>query len=159
MPGSAAKLVDRAEALAWRHGSGGSLVFTNGVFDLLHPGHVEYLEAARALGDRLLVAVNTDRSARSLAKGTGRPVAGEWARARVVAGLAAVDRVVLFDEPTPAALIGELRPDLLVKGGDYAYQAMVGAELVEAAGGRVVIVPFIPGFSSSALVERCRAAT
>jgi D-beta-D-heptose 7-phosphate kinase/D-beta-D-heptose 1-phosphate adenosyltransferase len=159
MPGSAAKLVDRAAALAWRRGSGGSLVFTNGVFDLLHPGHVEYLEAARALGDRLLVAVNTDRSARSLAKGSGRPVAGEWARARVVAGLAAVDRVVLFDEPTPAALIGELQPDVLVKGGDYAYQAMVGAELVEAGGGRVVIVPFLAGFSSTALVEQCRAAT
>ena len=159
MDSSARKLVSREEALAWRGESAGALVFTNGVFDLLHPGHVEYLEAARALGDRLLVAVNTDRSARGLGKGAGRPVVGEWARARVVSALAAVDRVVLFDEPTPQALITALRPDVLVKGGDYAYHVMVGAEIVEAAGGRVVIVPLLPGYSSSALVEGCRAAT
>jgi D-beta-D-heptose 7-phosphate kinase/D-beta-D-heptose 1-phosphate adenosyltransferase len=155
---TSSKLLSLEAALAWRR-EAGSLVFTNGVFDLLHPGHVEYLEAARALGDRLLVALNTDRSARGLAKGPGRPVADERARARVVAGLAAVDCVVLFDEPTPQALITALRPDVLVKGGDYAYSAMVGADVVEAAGGRIVIVPFVPGYSTTALVEHCRAAT
>lgn len=159
MPSTAPKLRSREAALAWRRERAGQLVFTNGVFDLLHPGHVEYLEAARALGDHLLVAVNTDRSARSLDKGAGRPVAGELARARVVAGLAAVDCVVLFDEPTPQELITALRPDLLVKGGDYAYSAMIGADLVEAGGGRVVIVPLLPGYSSTALLERCRATT
>ncbi|HEV8600354.1 MAG TPA: D-glycero-beta-D-manno-heptose 1-phosphate adenylyltransferase [Gemmatimonadales bacterium] len=158
MASTSSKLLSLEAALAWRR-EAGSLVFTNGVFDLLHPGHVEYLEAARALGDRLLVALNTDRSARGLAKGPGRPVADERARARVVAGLAAVDCVVLFDEPTPQALITALRPDVLVKGGDYAYSAMVGADVVEAAGGRIVIVPFVPGYSTTALVEHCRAAT
>jgi D-beta-D-heptose 7-phosphate kinase/D-beta-D-heptose 1-phosphate adenosyltransferase len=158
MTSSASKLRELDAALAWRRNAG-CLVFTNGVFDLLHPGHVEYLEAARALGDRLLVAVNTDRSARGLAKGPGRPVADERARARVVAGLAAVDCVVLFDEPTPQVLITALAPDVLVKGGDYAYAAMVGAEQVEAGGGRVVLLPFVPGYSTSALVEHCRAAT
>ena len=158
MASSTAKIVTPDAALRWRREAAGSLVFTNGVFDLLHPGHVEYLEAARALGDHLLVAVNTDRSARGLDKGPGRPIVAEAARARVVAGLAAVDRVVLFDEPTPQALIASLRPEVLVKGGDYAYTAMVGAELVEAAGGRVVILPFLAGYSSTALVERCRGA-
>lgn len=158
MASTASKIVSPETAVAWRR-EAGSLVFTNGVFDLLHPGHVEYLEAARALGDRLLVAVNTDRSARGLAKGPGRPVADQQARSRVVAALAAVDCVVLFDEPTPRALIAALRPDVLVKGGDYAYSAMVGADVVEAAGGRIVIVPFVPGYSTSALVEHCRAAT
>jgi D-beta-D-heptose 7-phosphate kinase/D-beta-D-heptose 1-phosphate adenosyltransferase len=159
MAATADKLVSQVEALVWRQQVAGRLVFTNGVFDLLHPGHVEYLEAARALGDHLLVAVNSDRSARSLEKGPGRPIASELARARVVAGLAAVDRVVLFDEPTPQSLIVTLRPDVLAKGGDYAYHAMVGAETVEAGGGRVVILPLRPGYSTTALVERCRAAT
>lgn len=158
MAATGSKLRSLEAAVAWRR-EAGTLVFTNGVFDLLHPGHVEYLEAARALGDRLLVALNTDRSARGLAKGPGRPVADERARARVVAGLAAVDCVVLFDEPTPQALITALCPDVLVKGGDYAYSAMVGADVVEAAGGRIVIVPFVPGYSTTALVEHCRAAT
>jgi len=158
MASTGSRILSLEAALAWRR-EAGCLVFTNGVFDLLHPGHVEYLEAARALGDHLLVAVNTDRSARGLAKGPGRPIADQTARARVVAGLAAVDCVVLFDEPTPRDLIAALRPDILVKGGDYAYAAMVGADLVEATGGRIVIVPLLTGYSTSALVERCRAAT
>jgi D-beta-D-heptose 7-phosphate kinase/D-beta-D-heptose 1-phosphate adenosyltransferase len=158
MASTSSKILSLPAAVAWRR-EAGSLVFTNGVFDLLHPGHVEYLEAARALGDRLLVAVNTDQSARGLAKGPGRPIADQRARSRVVAALAAVDCVVLFDEPTPQALISALRPAVLVKGGDYAYSAMVGADLVEAAGGRIVIVPFVPGYSTTALVEHCRAAT
>jgi len=159
MPSTAAKVISLDAALAWRNSLPGPLVFTNGVFDLIHPGHVEYLEAARALGRHLLVAVNTDRSARGLAKGSGRPVADERARARVLAGLAAVDAVVLFDAPTPLALITALSPDVLVKGGDYARDAIVGADEVEAKGGRVVVIPFVAGYSTTALVERCRAAT
>ena len=158
MVSTGSKILSLDAALAWRR-EAGCLVFSNGVFDLLHPGHVEYLEAARALGDHLLVAINTDRSARELGKGLGRPVADETARARVVAGLAAVDRVVLFDEPTPRAVIAALRPDVLVKGGDYAYSAMVGADLVESSGGRIVILPLLTGYSTTALVEHCRAAT
>ena len=159
MPETASKLVSLDAAISWRRGLAGPLVFTNGVFDLLHPGHVEYLEAARALGRHLLVAVNSDRSARGLGKGANRPIAEEHARARVVAALAAVDRVVLFDAPTPLALITALRPDVLVKGGDYARDSIVGADVVEAAGGRVVVIPLVEGFSTTALVERCRAAT
>jgi rfaE bifunctional protein nucleotidyltransferase chain/domain len=159
MPSTAPKLVGFDAAVAWRHTLSGPLVFTNGVFDLLHPGHVEYLEAARALGDHLLVGVNSDRSARGLAKGAGRPIAAEHARARVLAALAAVDRVVLFDAATPLALITALRPDILVKGGDYTRETIVGADLVEAAGGRVVTIPLLAGYSTTALVEKSRAAT
>jgi D-beta-D-heptose 7-phosphate kinase/D-beta-D-heptose 1-phosphate adenosyltransferase len=159
MGSSADKVVPLDAAVAWRRALSGRLVFTNGVFDLLHPGHVEYLEQARRLGGHLLVAVNSDRSVRELAKGTGRPIADERARARVVAGLAAVDRVVLFDAPTPLAIISALRPEVLVKGGDYSPETIVGADLVEAAGGRVVTIPLVAGYSTSALVERCRAAS
>lgn len=159
MPSTAGKLLSSDQALAWRRGLSGRLVFTNGVFDLLHPGHVEYLEAARALGDHLIVGVNTDRSARGLAKGPGRPIAGEHARARVLAGLAAVDAVVMFDEPTPLELIRALRPEVLAKGSDYTRDTIVGADLVEAAGGRVVTIPLVAGHSTSALVEKSRAPT
>jgi rfaE bifunctional protein nucleotidyltransferase chain/domain len=134
-------------------------VFTNGVFDLLHPGHVELLEAARREGQCLVVGVNTDASARRLAKGSGRPLADERARARVVAGLAAVDCVVLFDEETPLELICALEPDVLVKGADYPRDRIVGGDWVEARGGRVVRVPVLPGFSTTALVERFRASS
>jgi rfaE bifunctional protein nucleotidyltransferase chain/domain len=157
MRNSSDKILSPDAALAWRRGLSGRLVFTNGVFDLLHPGHVEYLEAARGLGDHLLVAVNSDRSARGLGKGSGRPVAEEQARARVVAALAAVDRVVVFDAPTPIDLIASLRPDVLVKGGDYSRATIVGADLVEAAGGRVVTIPLVSGYSTTALVEKSRA--
>lgn len=159
MGSSADKVVPLDAAVAWRRGLSGRLVFTNGVFDLLHPGHVEYLEQARRLGSHLLVAVNSDRSARELAKGAGRPVADERARARVVAGLGVVDRVVLFDAATPLALISALRPEVLVKGGDYTPETIVGADVVEATGGRVVTIPLVAGYSTSALVERCRAAS
>ena len=154
---SAEKLLTPDAAVTWRKGLAGRLVFTNGVFDLLHPGHVEYLEAARHLGDHLLVAVNSDRSARGLGKGAGRPVAGEQARSRVLAALESVDRVVVFDAPTPLELIARLQPDVLVKGGDYTRDTIVGADLVEAAGGRVVTIPLIPGYSATALVEKSRA--
>jgi D-glycero-beta-D-manno-heptose 1-phosphate adenylyltransferase len=159
MRSSADKVVPLDAAVAWRRGLSGRLVFTNGVFDLLHPGHVEYLEQARRLGGHLLVAVNSDRSARELAKGAGRPIADERARARVLAGLGVVDRVVLFDAPTPLVLISALRPEVLVKGGDYTPETIVGADVVEAFGGRVVTIPLVAGYSTSALVERCRAAS
>ena len=133
------------------------MVFTNGVFDLLHPGHVELLEAARREGSSLVVGVNSDASVRRLGKGTERPVASEGARARVLAGLAAVDCVVLFAEETPLALIQALEPDVLVKGADYSRERIVGADWVEARGGRVVQVPLVAGYSTSALVERSRA--
>jgi rfaE bifunctional protein nucleotidyltransferase chain/domain len=144
------------EAVAWRAEQTGLVVFTNGVFDLVHPGHVELLEAARREGDALVVGVNSDASARRLGKGSNRPINGEGARARVVAGFAAVDCVVLFDADTPLELIGSLAPDVLVKGADYTRDAIVGADLVESRGGRVVRVPLVAGFSTSSLVDRLR---
>ncbi|HEX9893819.1 MAG TPA: D-glycero-beta-D-manno-heptose 1-phosphate adenylyltransferase [Gemmatimonadales bacterium] len=134
-------------------------MFTNGVFDLLHPGHVDYLETARAQGDGLIVGVNSDASARRLGKGTGRPVQSADARARVLAGLEAVDKVVLFDEDTPLALIEAVHPDVLVKGGDYSRSTIVGADFVESYGGTVRVIDLVPGHSSTALVERLRDST
>ena len=133
-------------------------MFTNGVFDLIHPGHVEYLEAARALGTFLIVGVNDDASARRLGKGEDRPVQPASARARVVAGLSAVDRVVLFSEDTPLKLIQALRPDVLVKGGDYTRETIVGAGFVESYGGNVAVIPFVEGWSTTAIVERLRGS-
>lgn len=132
-------------------------MFTNGVFDLLHPGHIALLEAARAAGDALVVGVNTDASVRRLGKGPERPLVAEQERARVLAALAAVDCVVLFDEDTPLALIERLRPDVLVKGADYAREAIVGAVEVEGWGGRVVRVPLVAGKSTTDLVRKLRA--
>lgn len=147
------------EARAWRRAQSGPVVFTNGVFDLLHPGHVALLEAARREGTALVVGVNSDASVRRLGKGPERPVVPEAARARVLAGLAAVDCVVLFDEDTPLALVGALAPDVLVKGADYSRDRIVGADEVERRGGRVVRVPLEPGFSTTSLVERLRASS
>ena len=132
-------------------------MFTNGVFDLLHAGHVALLEAARAEADALVVGVNSDASARRLAKGPERPLVAEGERARLIAALAAVDCVVLFDEDTPLALIQRLHPDVLVKGADYAREAIVGAAEVEAWGGRVVRVPLVEGKSTTDLVRKLRA--
>jgi rfaE bifunctional protein nucleotidyltransferase chain/domain len=129
------------------------LVFTNGCFDILHRGHVEYLAAARGLGDRLVVGLNADASVRRL-KGEGRPLNAEEDRALVLAALASVDAVTIFEEDTPLELIRALLPDLLVKGGDYSPAAVVGAEDVVGAGGRVVIIPFVPGRSTTALIRR-----
>jgi len=159
MIGSARKVLGLDQALNWRGSLSGPVVFTNGVFDLIHPGHVELLEAARSEGDALIVGVNSDASVRRLAKGAERPVVSEAARARVVAGLAAVDRVVLLDGDTPLELIRQLAPDVLVKGADSARQDIVGAAWVEARGGRVVRVPLVQGFSTSSLVERLRASS
>jgi D-beta-D-heptose 7-phosphate kinase/D-beta-D-heptose 1-phosphate adenosyltransferase len=136
---------------------GKRFVFTNGCFDVIHPGHIALLREARRLGDYLLVGLNRDRSVRGL-KGKGRPVQDEASRATVLAALTVVDGVVLFEEETPLELIRTLVPDVLVKGGDYAKDQVVGREVVEAAGGRVVIIPLLPGQSSSTLVERLRQA-
>lgn len=149
----------RAEASAWRDGLPGPLVFTNGVFDLLHPGHVTLLETARSLGAALLVGLNTDASVRRLGKGPDRPVNPEASRARVLAALAAVDAVVPFDEDTPLELVRALRPDILVKGADYPRDRIVGADFVEARGGRVVRVPLVPETSTTRIVERLRATS
>jgi len=132
------------------------VVFTNGVFDLLHVGHVTLLEAARAEGEALVVGINSDASVQRLGKGSDRPVVPERERARLVAALAAVDCVVLFAEDTPLALIRALRPDVLVKGADYAREAIVGATDVEGWGGRVVRVPLVKDQSTTGLLERLR---
>jgi D-beta-D-heptose 7-phosphate kinase/D-beta-D-heptose 1-phosphate adenosyltransferase len=135
--------------------AGRRLVFTNGCFDLLHVGHVRYLRSARALGDALLVAVNSDRSVRAL-KGAGRPVMSEGERAELLAALSSVDFVTVFDDESPRALIAELLPDVLAKGGDYALEEIHGREEVERAGGRVVALPFIEGASTTSIIERLR---
>lgn len=150
------KVVDRGALLAWRAECPGTVVFTNGVFDLLHPGHVALLEAARSLGDALVVGVNSDASARRLGKGPARPVTPLAARMRVLAALAAVNKVVPFEEDTPLELITALRPQVLVKGGDYTRASIVGADLVESLGGRVHVVDLVSGQSTTAIVERLR---
>ena len=134
---------------------GRRFVFTNGCFDLIHPGHTELLRRARSLGHYLLVGLNSDRSVRAI-KGPHRPVQGEQARATVMAALASVDYVVIFDEDTPIRLIEELLPDVLVKGGDYAPASVVGKAEVERAGGHVHVIPLLPGFSSSEIAQRIR---
>ncbi len=156
---SSRKLRDRQAAGRWRRAQLGRVVFTNGVFELLHPGHVALLEAARGLGDALIVGINTDASARRLAKGQGRPVVPAADRAGVVAGLGAVDCVVLFDEDTPEALIDELAPDVLVKGDDYDPERLPGAARVRARGGTVIVLPREPGYSTTELLERIRASS
>ena len=135
---------------------GRRFVFTNGCFDLIHPGHTELLRRARSLGHYLLVGLNSDRSVRAI-KGPDRPIQGEQARAAVVAALASVDYVVLFDEETPLRLIEELLPDVLVKGGDYTPASVVGKDAVERAGGHVHVIPLVPGFSSSQITDRIRS--
>ena len=147
------------DAVRWRERQRGPVVFTNGVFDLLHVGHVALLEAARAEGGALVVGVNSDASVRRLGKGADRPIVRGPERARLLAALACVDCVVLFDEETPLALIKRLRPDVLVKGADYARAAIVGADQVEGWGGRVVRVPLVPGASTTALLARLRGKT
>jgi len=144
----------RAKLELWRAAKA-RVVFTNGVFDLLHRGHAEYLEDARALGDRLVVGINTDASVRRL-KGPSRPIVGEQDRAALVRALACVDLVVLFDDDTPQRLVEAVKPDVLVKGADYAREAIVGAAEVEGWGGRVVRVPLVAGKSTTDLVRKLR---
>ena len=150
----------REDAVRWvsqLRANGKRIVFTNGVFDLLHPGHVRYLKEARALGDALIVGVNSDRSARALAKGPGRPINTESDRAELLAALECVDATVTFDEPTPHAIIAALQPDILVKGADWAEGTIVGADIVEARGGRVVRIAMAEGYSTTAIVRKILA--
>lgn len=135
--------------------TGRRIVFTNGVFDLLHPGHVRYLQDARALGDALIVGVNSDRSVRAN-KGPDRPITPEAERAEILAALACVDGVAIFDEDTPRAIISAIQPDVLVKGADWAEDAIVGRDVVEARGGTVVRVPLAEGYSTTAIIQKIR---
>ena len=153
------KIRSHHAAAAWREATDGLIVFTNGVFDLLHPGHIALLEAARAEGDALIVGINSDASVRRLGKGPERPINTVLARTRVLAALQAVDCVVVFDEDTPLELIRLLEPDVLVKGGDYTRVTTVGADIVEARGGRVKHVDLQAGYSTTSIVEQLRASS
>jgi D-beta-D-heptose 7-phosphate kinase/D-beta-D-heptose 1-phosphate adenosyltransferase len=146
------KMLGERERLRSR---GRRLVFTNGVFDLLHVGHVRYLAQARSLGDALLVAINSDRTVREL-KGPNRPIFDQAERAEILAALRYVDYVTIFDDVSPRSLIAKLRPDVLVKGGDYQLDEIHGREEVEAAGGKVISLPFVEGASTTTLIERMK---
>lgn len=148
-----------APLLAERHRQGQRIVFTNGCFDLMHVGHTRYLQAARNLGDLLVVGVNSDESVRALNKGTDRPIVPDTQRAEVLAALGCVDYVVIFSEPDPGSLIATLQPDILVKGGDWPVDRIVGRDTVEARGGRVQTIPLVPGVSTTMLVQRIRSTT
>lgn len=152
------KIVPREDLLARIAALPRPLVFTNGVFDVLHRGHATYLAQARALGGSLLVALNTDDSSRRLGKGPDRPLNKLADRAVLMAALQSVDMVTWFDEDTPIHLIGEIRPDVLVKGGDYDMQKLPETRVVESYGGRAVAIPFVDGYSTTALVSRIRSA-
>lgn len=150
------QLVEQLKALRAR---GTRIVFTNGCFDLMHVGHTRYLQAARALGDLLVVGVNSDDSVRSLEKAPDRPIVNEAQRAEVVAALGCVDFVVVFSEPDPKALITAVQPDVLVKGGDWSLDRIIGRDVVEARGGKVQTIPLVPGLSTTALIHRIRSAS
>jgi rfaE bifunctional protein nucleotidyltransferase chain/domain len=136
--------------------SGKKIVFTNGCFDILHPGHVDYLAQARDLGDYLILGLNTDSSVRLLQKAPNRPVNNENSRALVLAGLASVDAIVFFDEKTPYELIDYLKPDVLVKGDDYQVEQIAGHDIVTANGGKVITVPLLSGYSTSAVIKKIK---
>ncbi|MEP6790885.1 MAG: D-glycero-beta-D-manno-heptose 1-phosphate adenylyltransferase [Ramlibacter sp.] len=155
-PAFLAKIAVRADAARRVAGLPQPVVFTNGVFDVLHRGHVTYLAQARALGASLVVALNTDASARRLGKGPDRPLNNEQDRAVMMAALESVSLVTWFDEDTPLQIVGELRPAVLVKGGDYDMGQLAEAKLVQSSGGRAIAIPFVDGYSTSALVERIR---
>jgi D-beta-D-heptose 7-phosphate kinase/D-beta-D-heptose 1-phosphate adenosyltransferase len=144
--------------LAAQRVAGARIVFTNGVFDLLHPGHVRYLQHARSLGDALIVGLNSDRSVRAN-KGPTRPITPEAERAEILAALACVDAVAIFDAETPAEIIKRIQPDVLVKGADWAADAIVGRDTVEARGGKVVRVNIEPGWSTTGIIQKIRAGT
>lgn len=148
---------DLAKRIAEVQKAGERIVFTNGCFDLLHIGHTRYLAEAKGLGDRLVVGINSDDSVRQLAKGTNRPIVPADQRAEVLAALACVDYVTIFEEPDPLTLIQALRPNILVKGGDWATDRIVGKEFVEAQGGSVRSIPLVPNISTTALVQRILA--
>lgn len=152
----ASKVMDWDTAFAWRQTVRGAVVFTNGVFDLIHRGHVDVLNEARREGAALIVGINGDASVRRL-KGEERPVCAAPDRAYVLAALEAVDVVVVFDQDTPLELVQLLLPDVIVKGGDYSPETIVGADVVRARGGRVVVVPIVPGHSTTSTIEKLRA--
>ena len=152
----AAKVMTWDEARRWRDAARGRVVFTNGVFDLLHPGHVDVLLGARRAGDALVVGINSDASVRRL-KGPERPVRSEAERAYVLAALEVVDAVTVFEQDTPLELVQRLEPDVIVKGGDYVPDTVVGAREVRARGGEVVIIPLTPGQSTTSIIEKLRA--
>ena len=149
-------MLDWDRAREWRTKQRGRVVFTNGVFDLLHPGHLDVLRGARERGDALVVGLNSDASVRRL-KGPERPVRSEAERAYVLAGLETVDVVTVFDQDTPLELVRELRPDVIVKGGDYSPDTVVGAAEVRGWGGECIIIPLTPGQSTTSIIERLRA--
>jgi rfaE bifunctional protein nucleotidyltransferase chain/domain len=151
--------VTRSEAVAFverARRDGKTIVFTNGVFDILHPGHTRYLREARALGDVLIVGVNSDRSARAQGKAPDRPINPEAERCEILSALASVDAVVVFDEDTPHEIISALQPDILVKGADWGENAIVGRDVVEAHGGKVVRIALAAGYSTTDIIERIR---
>lgn len=155
-------VLSRADAVRWverLRDRGLTIVFTNGVFDLLHPGHVRYLRDARQHGDALVVAVNSDRSVRAQRKGPDRPIHPEDERAEVLSALAVVDAVVVFDEDTPHEIVQALQPDVLVKGADWAADAIVGRDIVEARGGKVVRIPLAEGYSTTEILRRIRRSS
>ena len=160
LEGDASRVLSRQDTRSLidrRRAAGAVVVFTNGVFDLLHPGHVRYLQQARALGDMLIVGLNSDASVRRN-KGPERPINPESERAEVVAALECVDAVVIFDEDTPAEIVRACQPDILVKGADWPADQIVGRDTVEARGGRVVRMPVETGYSTTTLVERIKQA-
>jgi len=156
-PGAVLSPSDAAVWAGEARATGKRVVFTNGVFDLIHPGHVRYLRDARALGDALIVAVNSDRSARAN-KGEARPITAERERAEILSAVSAVDAVVIFDEDTPYEIVSLIQPDVLVKGADWGPNDIVGRDIVEARGGRVVRIELAPGFSTTKLIEKIREA-
>ncbi|MCC6991665.1 MAG: D-glycero-beta-D-manno-heptose 1-phosphate adenylyltransferase [Acidobacteria bacterium] len=154
-------LASRADAAAWaaeHRAAERRVVFTNGVFDVLHPGHTRYLADARAEGDVLIVAVNSDRSVRAQNKGADRPIHPEQERAELLSALGCVDAVVVFDEDTPFEIVSAIQPDVLVKGADWAADAIVGRDVVEARGGRVVRITLAPGYSTTSILQRARTS-
>ncbi|MBA3683264.1 MAG: D-glycero-beta-D-manno-heptose 1-phosphate adenylyltransferase [Bacteroidetes bacterium] len=151
------KIVSKEDALNkinTHKGNGKKIVFTNGCFDIIHPGHVDYLSQARDLGDVLILGLNTDNSVKRLQKAPNRPINNEQARASVLAALASVDLIVLFDEETPYELISFLKPNVLVKGNDYEVEKIVGYDVVTANGGKVITIPFLEGFSTTNLIKK-----
>jgi rfaE bifunctional protein nucleotidyltransferase chain/domain len=161
MPDTSQKIMSQAQAVELARAAqaaGKKVVFTNGCFDLLHAGHVDLLERARALGDLLILGLNSDEGVRAQNKGPERPIVPQAQRARVVAGLQAVDAVVFFNQPTPLKLIEALAPDVLVKGGDWPEDKIVGAPLVRVRGGQVYSLPLVPGLSTTALVNKLKSS-
>lgn len=156
MPGKLKSLEELKSAVLQAKARGQKIVFTNGCFDILHRGHLHLLREAKALGDLLIVAINSDRSVQQI-KGSARPVISQAGRAELIAALEMVDYVILFDEVDPYRLIEELRPDILAKGGDWSTDQVIGGDIVERGGGRVAVIPYLKGFSTTEIIERVRS--